>query len=148
MAKCKLCGKDFPTHNGAIYHEENYCKMNKNITFEYKCDFCDKEFTSDRGKLFHIEKYCKNCVRCSYCNKKFKTQNGAKYHEEKYCRKNTKKYSVFECDNCDKFYNDDVALMNHQLYSCGITKCNICKRPYHNETECYAKYDSFGERIY
>jgi uncharacterized Zn-finger protein len=88
--KCNYCEKAFETKNGAIYHENCYCKKKKqSMKIKYGVSL---NYSSD-SSVSSVSPVSSNdndygFWTCSYCGRDFDTKNGATYHENFYCKKN------------------------------------------------------------
>ena len=78
---CPICGKNFTTKCGLVYHIERHTGQGK-----YKCSFCEKTFNMKNHLDGHENSHTNSRPYiCGKCNKGFAYKN-KKVHHEKLCK--------------------------------------------------------------
>jgi len=104
--KCDICNAEINPKNLNQHIRDVHAKDRR-----FQCYICQKSLKSDQGLKIHIQTH-KKALRCSICLKMFSAQMVLNNHI-KTIHKNPGK---FECEMCDKKFNQKINLKAHQKY--------------------------------
>ena len=108
--QCQLCSKSFNTQGYLRKHEKTH--DNKDVKFQ--CGQCEANFISKSGFTKHITtKHIDFMYGCLYCDKSFSRKEYSEIHVER-CSSKTKENLKFDCDQCEKTFDNKRLLARHK----------------------------------
>ena len=130
--QCQLCSKSFTTQGYLRKHEKTH--DNKDVKFQ--CGQCEANFISDSGFTKHITtKHIDFMYGCLYCDKSFSRKEYYEIHVER-CSSKTKENLKFDCDQCEKTFDNKRLLARHKRNN-HVTEKITCETMIMNKSTRY-----------
>lgn len=124
--KCNHCGKKFSNKDLLTKHIQT-SHIGKSL--KHQCEICGKSYEKRPHLFSHMRSHKSTVHLCEVCGK---TVSLSAYPAHKRSHSNMNSHEIFQCDFCQKKFNNKMSLRTHKSSYHGALKftCEVCGKQF------------------